>query len=139
MKRLILAVLLPLLVFSFSWKKALPYDSYTASHYAPGLISYGVGYQTTQLLYDVFWYEANPYSRDWVCFWAGFATTIAAQYLLRNHYENEDELLWFHQGRGHGALFYMTINIIRIPIHNRNQKKKVATMEKWKTETIEFK
>lgn len=104
-----------------SW---LPSNSYEMGHYAPGFISFEIGYQTTQLAYDIFWYKANPINRDWICFWSGVGTSIISYYLISKHYKTENEKAWYHLGQGHAMGFHMMLTIIRIPLHKRNEKNK---------------
>ena len=111
-----------------SW---FPTNSYEMGHYAPMFIAGGVGNYTMQLAYDMFWYEADPINRDFICLCIGVGTTVVAGYLLRNHYQTDNEQSWGQLGRGHFLLGQMTINLLRIPIHNRNKRKAVATVESW--------
>jgi hypothetical protein len=92
------------------------------------------GYEISAIIIDAINPELSQVKKSVICITAGVAISSLTQYLLRDHYEPEEES-WCLTGRGHWIVFRVGVDTIKGLTRKKERK---ATLEKWKEETIEF-
>lgn len=137
--KFIILLLIPLLAFS-GMELTFPKTSREFAKWSMPILSGEGTIQTVNIIQDWLLPDLQPDTRYINSWMIGMAMSyISYSFLFNKHYDTDREKGLAVNGLGILFTAHLIEFAIRMPMWRREQKKKaMATLEKWKTETIEF-
>lgn len=137
--KFVILLLIPLLAFA-TMELTFPKTSQEFAHWSMPILTGEGTIQTVNIIQDWLLPDLRPDTRYINSWMIGMAISyISYNFLFNKHYETDREKGLAVNELGILFTAHLIEFAIRMPIWHREQNKKIATMEKWKTETLEFK